>query len=968
MNNNNGNNLYMHRIIKIISPITCQTFKIELNGKEDEMRELLGTILEINPKSIKGLRDSFNNYYTLSSALKNPLINTDPYNYYTVVIKGFGISNDIKYIKYPSLNIQKNQPIPYERINYENKTNFLEDNDNYYNSKSWKFSTKDFLIIADELYKRNYIDKNLKKRLKQLIKEHNMEVLSILENYLSSKKNYEELAKKIKPVISSSSSSYHNSNNSKKSKKSKKRKNTQKNENSINSNKKVNLTKEESILKDIKVNFKKEQYSKLKILLNNKNKDVIKIIKKFEKDHDYNHLISKLIRLTETYKGNNKEKNQDNTDESKSISISEKNSEDIDDDNSITKKDSSDYNKEENKSSKNKKSGIKMEEEAIKKISKKIFNIMKKRRKELYYISKYDIEKMKLKEKINIFKQKFKLNIEKMIQDNNYKIPKKNITLIEKYYIQFMEKNIFKDLNEDERSIYEQLYEEDEENKEISKIYQDFLEHKDINQLQTQIKKKIEEFDKMDVEDDEDKNFIEEENSQDEEDEEDEYEEEETEEVDENIEGQDNDNEHENKDKESSSDKYILNKGDKDKDDTVKLLNTNYRKNYQYSNFAHINNTNNSENKSKDKSYNNNKSDSEEKNNDEKDKNLGLNFVVIKPKKQQIKEEEKKDQDFNYNNNNFNNIDNKDKENSVSTNTQNKKLALFISQIEHIKKVEEIKKPIIEAIHKNNKYIMELFEKFQKNKFILNKKSLYDVYNKIKENPESNNNIGIDKKIIDKFESSINGIEITEKEKEFLIYDFTTNKNSKFYDIYKQYENNGDEDDYIENILIAMKSKNIKELFVQFCIKNIKNSGKHNIRADSKEIINIIKEKELYNKKDCEIMLQYVEQDDDVFLGIFRELFSSGNLNEFNETMNLALASKKKEGNNNNKLNMEIILKNFKELKDNMEEKDYKVLDDLYEKKNPSLLDLLKDLNSTNLHTKIKMASVLILKKELSPA
>ena len=117
MKNNNGNNLYMHRIIKLISPITCQTFKVELNGEEDELRELLGTILEINPKSIKGLRDSFNNYYTISSAVKNPLLNTDPYNYYTVVIKGINQSNDIKYIKYPSLNLSNREQIANARIN-----------------------------------------------------------------------------------------------------------------------------------------------------------------------------------------------------------------------------------------------------------------------------------------------------------------------------------------------------------------------------------------------------------------------------------------------------------------------------------------------------------------------------------------------------------------------------------------------------------------------------------------------------------------------------------------------------------------------------------------------------------------------------------------------------------------------------------------------------------------------------------
>ena len=172
MNNLNGNEkLYMNRIIKLISPITCQTFKIELNGEEEEMRELLGTILEINPKSIKGLRDSFNNYYTISSAVKNPLLNTDPYNYYTVVIKGNGQNNNLKYIKYPSLNLasrdqMSNSQINYEK-NFENKTmNFLEEDDNYYTQNDMKYKTKDFLDFSTELHKRNYIYKNLKKKLK----------------------------------------------------------------------------------------------------------------------------------------------------------------------------------------------------------------------------------------------------------------------------------------------------------------------------------------------------------------------------------------------------------------------------------------------------------------------------------------------------------------------------------------------------------------------------------------------------------------------------------------------------------------------------------------------------------------------------------------------------------------------------------------------------------------------------------
>ena len=55
-----------------------------------------------------------------------------------------------------------------------------------------------------------------------------------------------------------------------------------------------------------------------------------------------------------------------------------------------------------------------------------------------------------------------------------------------------------------------------------------------------------------------------------------------------------------------------------------------------------------------------------------------------------------------------------------------------------MKKIDDIKKTIIDAINSNNKYIMELFQKFQKNKFSLNPKALYAIHKQIKENPDSN--------------------------------------------------------------------------------------------------------------------------------------------------------------------------------------------------------------------------------------
>ena len=62
------NSIYHSKLIRIISPFSGEQFKIELGGKEDEFRELLATLLNIDSSYIKGLKDSYGNYYTLSSA------------------------------------------------------------------------------------------------------------------------------------------------------------------------------------------------------------------------------------------------------------------------------------------------------------------------------------------------------------------------------------------------------------------------------------------------------------------------------------------------------------------------------------------------------------------------------------------------------------------------------------------------------------------------------------------------------------------------------------------------------------------------------------------------------------------------------------------------------------------------------------------------------------------------------------
>ena len=82
-----------NKMIKIISQYSGESFNIELKGSEGSLKELLGTILNISPNEIKGIRDTYNNYYTLSSALKSKYINEYPNNYFSIITNN-GINNN----------------------------------------------------------------------------------------------------------------------------------------------------------------------------------------------------------------------------------------------------------------------------------------------------------------------------------------------------------------------------------------------------------------------------------------------------------------------------------------------------------------------------------------------------------------------------------------------------------------------------------------------------------------------------------------------------------------------------------------------------------------------------------------------------------------------------------------------------------------------------------------------------------
>ncbi len=115
--------MYQSKLITIISPYTGEHFKIELSGEEGEFRELLAALLSIDPSFIKGLKDSFGNYYTISCALKDPLIFANGNNLFSLVLN---ISNS-NYNKYKNYTNSINKNLLYNiNNNYHNRTEYNE--------------------------------------------------------------------------------------------------------------------------------------------------------------------------------------------------------------------------------------------------------------------------------------------------------------------------------------------------------------------------------------------------------------------------------------------------------------------------------------------------------------------------------------------------------------------------------------------------------------------------------------------------------------------------------------------------------------------------------------------------------------------------------------------------------------------------------------------------------------------------
>ena len=472
------------KMIQILSPLTGMTFKIELNGDEKGLRELLGTLLEIPSSSIRGIKDTYNNYYTLSSALKSKHINTSPNNYYSIVTEN--VINNNNYIRKFLLNPINNNfnnnkdfygnNLFYYSNNYINDNSFLFGNNrinsihnihnihnidfpklrnnfinnDYYNN----YSIKDYYSLINFLFKNNYINYKNYFKLKKCIEINNQDIIEIMKPYIELDDNYGKLINDLFPILNLDLSIN--------------------NELPINSKPQIQSNAYRQILSSIKEYFTNENMKELNYLLLMENIEIIKIFQFYYKTRNKKNLIKSLFNLLQKIPNININKN--NRSKSKSNNRINKVSKERKSKSQNylrkTKKSNSYLNYEEDHKNKKDK---KENKEILNKYTDKIINYGKQLRKDIYYLMKHDLKSISDEDKKNLFSSKFKIDI----NDDNPELNNTNKKQIKNHYNKYIQTNIYKFLNEEEKKIYENIIEEtnSQEYEELLEIYNDLLKN-----------------------------------------------------------------------------------------------------------------------------------------------------------------------------------------------------------------------------------------------------------------------------------------------------------------------------------------------------------------------------------------------------------------------------------------------------------------------------------------------------------
>ena len=476
-----------NKMIKIISQYSGESFNIELKGSEGSLKELLGTILNISPNEIKGIRDTYNNYYTLSSALKSKNINEYPNNYFSIITNNGINNNNNAFSDINAYNINKshnyvnnnlfnnmylkpnhyinNSDIYYNNIRINNIQNYGYRNKkiHQYGNYFKQYNKEAYYNLINYLYKYKYIKKHNYYKLRKCIEVNNADVLEILKPYIEFDNNYKKLINDLFPILNLDLS--------------------------INGNLNSKYQSENilylDLLNSLKDNFTSENMKKLNYLLLIENMSIIQLFERYDKIRNKNDLIDGLYSLIK--KVSKVDLNKSNgimgniLKERKSKSHNYK---------YIQKNDNtSDNNIRSIKHSNNKKKKYNIE--LLQKITEKIIKFGKDFSEDIYYLIKYELSNISIEDKVDLFKSKFNIDIEK--QDNIKKLSESNKKKIKEYYTKYIDKNIYKFLDSEENELYLNIIQtpDSQEYDDIMKMYNDLIKDDKMKNKMELLRNKI---------------------------------------------------------------------------------------------------------------------------------------------------------------------------------------------------------------------------------------------------------------------------------------------------------------------------------------------------------------------------------------------------------------------------------------------------------------------------------------------
>ena len=461
--------MYQNKLITIISPYTGEQIKIELSGEESEFRELVATLLNIDPSFIKGLKDSFGNYYTISSALKDPFIFSNGNNLFSLVLS---ITNN-------NFNKYKNYTNAY------NKNILYNINNNYHNRTEY-----------NEIYGENRsIDYNYNYKKKKKI------------NY----RKYSKLIKKLIPAI--------NRNFREEEEYEFEQDSSYLDEWSLGQR-----VKYQKILENIKSNFNKEQMNILRELLKMENIGIINFFKIYDKSKNKKDLLKNLKLLSKKYqkklknkifseneeeeeeeeetitnsnnkgKKNRKHKNENTSSEEESSSHEggkkkkkknhhnkkkESSSEDDDNEKEESENNEEEEEEEEEESEEEKKINFPIKCSNLNELINSIKEALKNKI-DLSCLFANDIDFLKKTEtqKNQLIKDEFKIK--------DFTLTESSFEIIKNYYENILKKTIMKDLSKKEKELLLKLIKK--KNKSIKLRFGALLRHNNYEYLITDIK------------------------------------------------------------------------------------------------------------------------------------------------------------------------------------------------------------------------------------------------------------------------------------------------------------------------------------------------------------------------------------------------------------------------------------------------------------------------------------------------